>query len=493
MTGPILNQVSNFGRVALACLLISSSLAQSARQPDPVLTSSSLIVYPPLARAAHVSGSVAISFTINAAGQAAGVTLVSGQPLLAVDSIAAVRSWRFKLPPGFRPGTRFETTFDFELLNPQSTDKNSVSMDSFRRIVVKASTGRLNVESGCPESGAVQVPQTKTESDFVELSRWACYGSCPVYSLRVYRSGEVEWKGEEFVAVTGEARSRIDPKTAGDLLDRFEAEPFWSACEEYSYPVTDSATVNLEARIGGSVKKVSEYADSGPDLLRILQFAVDEAADSHRWRHGDPGTEPLTNLYSDAYLPKPGVTALMKAAVAAKEDAVSERIKAGDDVNAEDSSGWTALMYASATFVHGQAANLLLRAGANPAHLSKAGDTALMACATTGRFCPELARAAKSLVNLQDNEGRTALMFLTTRADPKEIARALAYGANASLRDRNGKTALDYLRAANCFKSPLRNQWRLQIPAYMQCSGLDRAAFKKSEALLLAARKQPGR
>ncbi len=46
-------------------------------------------------------------------------------------------------------------------------------------------------------------------------------------------------------------------------------------------------------------------------------------------------------------MPKPGVTSLMKAAVQETPAEIVALLKAGADINAEDSSGWTAQMYAA--------------------------------------------------------------------------------------------------------------------------------------------------
>lgn len=52
-------------------------------------------------------------------------------------------------------------------------------------------------------------------------------------------------------------------------------------------------------------------------------------------------------LQEDTYMPKPGATSLMKAAVQETPAEIVALLKAGADINAEDSSGWTAQMYAA--------------------------------------------------------------------------------------------------------------------------------------------------
>ena len=87
-------------------------------------------------------------------------------------------------------------------------------------------------------------------------------------------------------------------------------------------------------------------------------------------------------LQEDTYMPKPGVTSLMKAAVQETPAEIVALLKAGADTNAEDSSGWTAQMYAA------QAGKLerlkfLPTAGAKAGHRSKAGETVIFAAVSS--------------------------------------------------------------------------------------------------------------
>jgi hypothetical protein len=77
-------------------------------------------------------------------------------------------------------------------------------------------------------------------------------------------------------------------------------------------------------------------------------------------------------------------------------------------------------------------------------------------------------------------------MMLATRADPDEIARALKDGADPLLKDKLGRTALDYLRLTSCGKSPLRDRFRENI-TYTRCNALDSDDVKKATELFRAA------
>jgi protein TonB len=99
-----------------------SDLYQAARKRPPTptvrLLSSSPIQpqdfglpqYPPLARVAHIEGTVAFKVEIDPNGNTAGFSLVSGHPMLRESVKQAVSSWRF---PQDAAGHQIEATIEF--------------------------------------------------------------------------------------------------------------------------------------------------------------------------------------------------------------------------------------------------------------------------------------------------------------------------------------------------------------------------------------------
>ena len=438
-----------------------------------------------------MQGVVKLEFALNQAGETVDLRVVSGHPLLAKAAVDAVRTWRFTLPDGFQAGKPYQTMFEFEFFGATSQLRDNVAettveSTSFHLVRVMTPIESDTQAEKCPAKQVVAPPAQKLPGDFVELSRSDCFGSCPAYTVRIYRHGEVDWHGTRFVKVRGSRRGQADLAAVDRVLEQFRSERFWSLCGYYSRHVTDSAVVTLAANMGGEEKIVSDYAGSGPAWLRELSRAVDDIANTHRWRHGDSRTEPLSNISMDAWFAKPGVTPLMRAAYRPDLQLVSDLLRGTVDVSDKDSSGWTALMYAAAS-ENDDAVRLLLNAAADPNHASSMGDTPLMAYALKGRFSQDLVRAG-GRINQQNKAGVSALMILATRGAPKEIAGALEAGADASLRDAQGRTALDYLHAANCRRSPLTNklnEYRRRTGG--KCDALVEEDFRQSVKILKSA------
>jgi TonB family protein len=463
---------------------------------EPRLISAGLPEYPALARQARIQGGVKVEFVLNASGEPISVTAISGHPLLRGAAEENVKTWRFELPKdASRLEGKYTTTFNFKITaasedRPYDNPRLTVVLDSFRNVEVTTDTPPSKFAHDCPSPDQIQPPKAIDEGDYVELSRSGCLGTCPIYDVKVFANGDVDWNGRMFVEAKGERHSNIGPAAAHVLLEQFLSPNFWALCGGYDAAVTDNPTIQTTVQIGGRSKTVSNYAESAPEWVESFEKSVDAAAETHVWRHGASATEPLSDILTDLYLPKPGVTALMKAAGDGDIGAIKSAIESGAAIDETDSSGWTALMYAAAGS-QSEAIMLLLAAGANPNHKSLAGDTPLMAAAISGDFDEDLFHAGAD-VNAQNSAGVTALMILASRAESEDVADALKAGADPFLKDNEGRTALDYLRLANCWKSPIRVEWQT-FETGDKCNQLDKDDVEKVEALLKAAKRSTKR
>lgn len=187
-------------------------------------------------------------------------------------------------------------------------------MTSVVRIVVPRAAPRLH-GSRIPRarlaallSATVMLPQCRTAPDteavggrpqgvdrYVTMERGPCYGSCPIYTVRVDGDGEVRFHGTANVAIAGESVSRI-PSTRVDSLfgyvDRIGLGGFESsytfgttACGAY---VTDLPTVVVAVVRFGVAKRVAHDYGCGdaPDTLYDLHRYIDEVAGTHQWIGG---------------------------------------------------------------------------------------------------------------------------------------------------------------------------------------------------------------
>jgi ankyrin repeat protein len=122
---------------------------------------------------------------------------------------------------------------------------------------------------------------------------------------------------------------------------------------------------------------------------------------------------------------------------------VRELISQGVNINASESNGWTALMYAAAKG-NLDIFQVLLAAGADVNLKERSGETALSKAVYWGHLeIVNLLLSAGAEVNGIDNEGSMPLIQSMCFGRIEIIKVLLAAGANPNLRDKNGKTALE--------------------------------------------------
>jgi len=149
-----------------------------------------------------------------------------------------------------------------------------------------------------------------------------------------------------------------------------------------------------------------------------------------------------------------GKTMLMLAAASGLPNVVDEILKDHPDVNARDKNGRTALMEAVGRYHSGPeappvdrawVARTLLEAGADANLRDKDGSTALIEAAWDSSAVLVLLQGGAN-INAQNNRGVTALMNCAT---PMVAWVLLANHADPSIRDADGKTALDLAKQYN--------------------------------------------
>jgi hypothetical protein len=309
----------------------------------------------------------------------------------------------------------------------------------------------------------------------ITLRRTVCFGTCPGYSLEIFQDGRLHYNGEAYVAVTGPQEAQIPPEAVKALIESFLKIDYFNledVYETYENPdgtrmmVSDCPTTYTSLRLGSRTKSVKDYAFS-PEELPTLELEIDRVTNTHRWIHGSDDLKDWQQVGSDIYgRTKPGMTEFMQAAGKGDAKALAKEHGHGSDINAQDETGWTAIMLA-AEQCHLTTVQQLLDWHARTNIKDKNGDDALMGAASA--FCYEAsAREAQAHIiklliangadpNLRDDDGLNPLMALTTYGNAEAARVLLDAGAQANAEDNRGMTALDHAR--NALKKYYDNSW----------------------------------
>ena len=135
--------------------------------------------------------------------------------------------------------------------------------------------------------------QAKPAITRIALERTPCYGTCPVYTLTIHRSGRVEFFGKEHVRAKGLRSGRISSADFATLVRKIDAIDFFNMRARYDgrnpdgsgTTITDQPTRKTSVTRGGRTKTVENYF-RGPPALKELEDLIDELAKSAKWIRG---------------------------------------------------------------------------------------------------------------------------------------------------------------------------------------------------------------
>jgi hypothetical protein len=131
--------------------------------------------------------------------------------------------------------------------------------------------------------GALVSAQESDSPTAITLERTACFGTCPVYSVSILEDGTVLYNGSDFVAVTGEQTSQIEPEKVQQMVEAFEAAGYFEWDEAYdTQTVTDLPTITTSVTHDGETHQIVRYAgdQSAPLALPFLENWIDTVANT---------------------------------------------------------------------------------------------------------------------------------------------------------------------------------------------------------------------
>lgn len=160
-----------------------------------------------------------------------------------------------------------------------------------RRIHFALSCLLVLVLSSChsgKKSQASEAPAAEAESPsyvMVAMKRSACFGKCPVYEVRFYTDGTIEYIGKMNVPRIGHFRAHMRPEEVEALRQKIHEVGFWDFSPMYPDDgtiVTDLPTTTITVRVGDMMKEVREK-HGAPRALKDFERYLDELLEGRTW------------------------------------------------------------------------------------------------------------------------------------------------------------------------------------------------------------------
>jgi ankyrin repeat protein len=161
------------------------------------------------------------------------------------------------------------------------------------------------------------------------------------------------------------------------------------------------------------------------------------------------GWIPLAAVCLTAVLVAAGPSPVADAAMKGNRDAVRTLLKNGEDVNASQGDGMTALHWA-AVKGDGELAQMLVYAGANVKATTRIGAYTPLYLAAKGGYASVVATliAAGADIKAETANGTTPLMIAAAGGDPRTVTTLIENGSDVNAKDKaKGETPLMYAAA----------------------------------------------
>lgn len=143
--------------------------------------------------------------------------------------------------------------------------------------VVACAQTRKTTGTEAASPAAQQAPPVATPFDWVMISRGACYGRCPIYSVKIMPDGLIQYYGKRFVKYPGMYEKQLDPKEVTDIFEHFQTYRIDTSKDNYTSHVADLPTLTVEYSRNGEKRTITN-ANFGPGALRMIAEEIDALA-----------------------------------------------------------------------------------------------------------------------------------------------------------------------------------------------------------------------
>ena len=116
------------------------------------------------------------------------------------------------------------------------------------------------------------------------LSKGVCFGTCPVYELKVYHGGMAVFVGLQNTPKLGEWEKKLEKEDYKKLEEAFEKTDFANYPSEFKSRIPDFPMVSIGYHDGNEFRIVSGKEDR-PDALMQAQFVLEKIVDNNNdWK-----------------------------------------------------------------------------------------------------------------------------------------------------------------------------------------------------------------
>lgn len=109
------------------------------------------------------------------------------------------------------------------------------------------------------------------ETDEISLSRTACFGTCPIYDLKIDASGNVFYNGKAYVENIGTFEGKINKENLKDLFNKLKNYTWAAYPSKYPIDNVDFPGFRLTYSTNEITKEVIANSNAAEELKALAQ------------------------------------------------------------------------------------------------------------------------------------------------------------------------------------------------------------------------------
>ena len=127
-------------------------------------------------------------------------------------------------------------------------------------------------------------PEEMMEEPIITLTKGACFGTCPVYTFSITKSGDMTFEGKRNTRKLGLYTKKLDLNSFQKVLATFEEYKFMELEDFYSSMISDTPTISITYTNSDTTKTVVGKTER-PQRVHRIQKELELLAESNdRWK-----------------------------------------------------------------------------------------------------------------------------------------------------------------------------------------------------------------
>ena len=114
------------------------------------------------------------------------------------------------------------------------------------------------------------------------LSKGVCFGTCPVFELKIYHGGYTTFLGEQNTSKMGLYDKMLSSKEFKNIENAFQKLDFNNYPDEFKSRIPDLPMIKIGYHNGKEYRVVSGKEDRPEDLMQV-QFLLEKIVDNNQW------------------------------------------------------------------------------------------------------------------------------------------------------------------------------------------------------------------